>query len=414
MTAPEDTAILSEQPVHDRDTELFRCSDAGKTRLILKQRRRRQYFEVSEARAKIWTLCDGQRTVQEIAEFVAQSGGPKNSQIVASVIRKMASNGLVSLTDNIISLPPEERFGSTPSIAARCRDALTYKITVEDVDGIFARLYGAIGHLICGRLMRVLLAAVILSGLGVFMHAWLFRQHITPPTGAWFWLLPPFICGCTVIHEIAHALAVKHFRRDVIAIGLGWFWIGPFFFVDTSDMWLASRRQRIIVSLAGPMADLILAGGIALASLFLPPHLAGVARFGCAIRYLGIIFNLSPFLELDSYYALSDLLHRPNLRRNTFAWLFAEFQLSGDWIVRAIRRRPIECCYAMGSFLYLGFLLVMNALANHAFFKWLFRGSRHARFTEPLVLLITLSLLVVFTVSLISDLRRLRNLSQES
>jgi hypothetical protein len=53
---------------------------------------------------------------------------------------------------------------------------------------------------------------------------------------------------------------VKAFGREVHRAGVGWYWFGPIAFVDTTDMWLDGPRKRILVSCAGPAADLVLGG----------------------------------------------------------------------------------------------------------------------------------------------------------
>ena len=53
-------------------------------------------------------------------------------------------------------------------------------------------------------------------------------------------------------------------------MGVGWYWFGPIAYVDTSDMWLAGRKERVFVSLAGPYADLVTGGLAALVAWFVP------------------------------------------------------------------------------------------------------------------------------------------------
>lgn len=406
MTASKnDDGLLLGVPIRDPDAELHWRQDGDRRKAIVKQRRHRKYFALSAAYAKIWTLCDGRRSVSDIAEQVVHLGGPRDVQVIADIIRHMAATGMLRLST---AAPVADRVEPERGIAATCRRILTYRVDIEGVDSFAGSLYRLVGRRAFHGPAKFLLAGILFAGLAVFLHAWLSGRSMAVPTNASLWLLPPFVLTCMILHEAAHALAVKHCGREVIAIGLGWFWVGPFFFVDTSDMWLAGRRERILVSLAGPIADLVIAGLLALASLLLPPQLASLALFGAAIRYLTVLLCLTPFLEYDGYYALCDLLNRPNLRRDAFSWLFDEFRPTLAALATAAAHRRTELFYALGSLLYLVFLVTLNAFANHAFFASLFREDRQAWFVGPLVWVITLSLLAFFLAGLMSDLSQLR------
>ena len=72
-------------------------------------------------------------------------------------------------------------------------------------------------------------------------------------------MLIPAYALLIILHECAHGLAVKAIGRKVESVGIGWYWFGPVAFVDTSDAWAGTRAQRILVSAAGPIANLLLA-----------------------------------------------------------------------------------------------------------------------------------------------------------
>jgi putative peptide zinc metalloprotease protein len=106
------------------------------------------------------------------------------------------------------------------------------------------------------------------------------------------------------------------FGRRVRAAGLKLVLIFPYVYVDTSDAWFEPRRRRIAVSAAGPVSDLSLGGGFALACLVAP---AGAVRdivFQLAFgAYVGAFANLNPLIERDGYHIVVDVLREPALRR---------------------------------------------------------------------------------------------------
>jgi putative peptide zinc metalloprotease protein len=178
-----------------------------------------------------------------------------------------------------------------------------------------------------------------------------------------------------VAHEAGHALAVKHFGRDVDRMGIGWYWFGPIAFIDTSDMWLSGRRERIWVSLAGPWGDLVIGGLAGIAALLLSsPEVAAVSWQFALACYIAVVINLNPLLELDGYYVLSDWLDRPNLRSQALAWIGRAFP--------GFLRRPaemkahkVELAYGTLAVLYIPVaayfsLFVYRRLAESMIARW--------------------------------------------
>jgi Zn-dependent protease len=153
-----------------------------------------------------------------------------------------------------------------------------------------------------------------------------------------------------VIHEAAHAVATKTVGRSVNGIGIGWHWIVPVAFVDTTDSWLATPSQRVAVTLAGPLANGALAGVASVAAISLPSA-AGDGEVLSVFALLNVylmLFNLAPVLSLDGYLALTDVLARPQLRQDAIAEV--KMALRSSWVPRM---SPVHSLYLAGSFLYL-------------------------------------------------------------
>ena len=108
--------------------------------------------------------------------------------------------------------------------------------------------------------------------------------------------------------------------KDVIVM-FGWIGFSPFVYVDTSEMWLAPKWQRVWVSLSGPFTHFILAGiSIWIGHTSSLPSVTMTCWAFALISYLGMLINLNPLLELDGYYALSDALEKPNLKTQCSTW----------------------------------------------------------------------------------------------
>ena len=126
-----------------------------------------------------------------------------------------------------------------------------------------------------------------------------------------------------LVHELAHALAVRRFGGQVRACGLTLMLLVPVPYVDASAASaFTRRRERIVVSAAGMMAELALAAVALPLWLWLEPGLLRDALFAalviCGVSTL--LFNANPLQRLDGYYLLGDALSLPNLAPRSRSW----------------------------------------------------------------------------------------------
>jgi putative peptide zinc metalloprotease protein len=404
MTAAEAVA-----PCQASGLELHWRRDGGTRTAILKHRARGKYYQLSVARALVWSLCDGTRTVEMICQRVANLGGPADDALVRRILGRLRAEGLITGFGQAVPSPvPTAEDGG---LARWCRRLLTWRVAFSGADRPASWLYRWIGRLLCTP--PVLFVLLGIMGAGVVAYVTTGGAPDAAGGQSWWWL-PPVVFGCVLLHETAHAMATKHFGREVIGVGIGWFWLGPVCYADTSDMWLAGRWARILVSLAGPASDLVVAGACSLAAPLASPHWAAHLHLLSGVLYLMVIGNLSPLLEFDGYYALADLLNRPNLRQQSIRWICNEFRFGRvGWC--AIVRYRVEALYGGGSLLYMAALLLLNAHANLAFFRHALDGSAPGWVPTVLAWAITLALFMVFLFGLLSEVKRLtaRAMSRE-
>jgi len=121
--------------------------------------------------------------------------------------------------------------------------------------------------------------------------------------------------GLTFFHELGHALVLIHNGRRIKHAGFALYFGSPAFFVEASDGLMLDRWQRIIGSLAGPFAELVLAGVASIIVWRFPTWAGSQLLYKFAVlNYFVIFLNLVPLLELDGYWILSDLIQVPDLR----------------------------------------------------------------------------------------------------
>lgn len=124
-------------------------------------------------------------------------------------------------------------------------------------------------------------------------------------------------------HEFGHASACRYSGGRPGAMGVGVYIVWPAFFTDVSDAYRLDRRGRLRTDLGGIYFNAIfalVAGGGYAASGFAPLVVMS------ALTQVQAIYQLVPFVRLDGYYILGDLIGVPNpfaYVRATFVTLFA-------------------------------------------------------------------------------------------
>lgn len=168
------------------------------------------------------------------------------------------------------------------------------------------------------------------------------------------------------IHEAGHALAIRHFGRRVRKLGFAIYYLFPCAYVDATDMVMAPRHQRLLVSFAGPLAGVTVAAAAMLVVLTTSdPILEAVAFQAATLLIFQFVLNLLPILDLDGYHMLIDALDAPFLRQRALA-----FVRSGA--PRKLRRRErwthIEALLAM-----YGALALFASVGMLLFAAWIWR-----------------------------------------
>lgn len=230
---------------------------------------------------------------------------------------------------------------------------MDWQVYIDDTDPVVTRLYRAGIHLVYTRAAQIMTAAIAIAGLMLFfLSSGRAEQGLQAGYGILWFLIPAQLLA-VFIHECGHAFTTKAFGYEVPRAGVGWHWFTPIAFIDTSDVWLATKWPRIAVTLAGPYSNLVRGGLFALAaSLTSNPVATAVLWQVALVSYAMVVFNLNPLLEFDGYYVLMDALERPNFRLHAFAWVGQELPRvwRNAWELPA--HLP-ELLYAVASVVYI-------------------------------------------------------------
>ncbi|MBI4371102.1 MAG: cyclic nucleotide-binding domain-containing protein [Elusimicrobia bacterium] len=282
-------------------------TEEGVSITILSDPARGTYFRLTPHGRLIWDNLDGRKNLQDLALLYFETFRLFAPQAIAETVSGLVAAGFAE------SRTSRATWLFLPSWGQRAvgflRFCLEWRVMLRNTDGLSARLYRAVSPLFT-RSGQIALAAVSLAGLGFFLR----DVRAAPRLGASALSPGVLIAGvaCFVVsgllHEAGHALATKSFGRKILGVGIGWNWITPILFVDTSDMWLAPRGQRMAVHWAGPYVHLILGGMAALlAHASQNPAVQNGLSLFAGGSYLLFLLNIIPILNFDGHSLLKEL-----------------------------------------------------------------------------------------------------------
>src|SRR5712664_2602370 len=134
--------------------------------------------------------------------------------------------------------------------------------------------------------------------------------------------------GSVALHQFVHGLACVHYRRRVREFGFTFLHgFVPTFYVDVTDIFMASRRARVVTAVSGPLVHLVL-GAVAFIIGAHAPVGSFTQAFATAagiIQWQALAFSLYPFcfIEMDGYHVFVDLLGVPTLKHDALAYVKA-------------------------------------------------------------------------------------------
>ena len=321
--------FASYRPIASRQTIISALADREGPYYIVKNPQSHTYYRLSARDHFLWELMDGTRTVKDLVVSYFMEYGSFAFSRVATLVSALRANGFfVDQPVNIYSSLSTELGRRDPRtrLARAWQGFLQTPFAIDGIDGFFGQVYRRGGRLLFTRPAQVLYILLSLVGLVLFGRLFASGKYGVVTAGGSvalglvLLLVAQFVS--IFVHEMAHALTVKHYGGEVRKAGMLLYMGMPAFFVDTTDIWLAPPRARLAVTWAGPYSGLVLASVACIALVVWPEAALGALLFKFAfMSYLLVFVNLNPLLELDGYYLLMDWLGIPMLRRRSMAFI---------------------------------------------------------------------------------------------
>jgi putative peptide zinc metalloprotease protein len=393
MTLMVDRSRPSQNP---RVSPHNRTTADGQEIVILKNPDNGKYFKLSPEGWFVWEQLNGKQTMPAITMALAEKFNLFSPDVVAAIISKLANDGFIEHVDIVKSVSRTQKTFWGRMIT-KARAMLEFRYAFGDADKWLTKMYSKVVYLLFTRIGKLILAGIAITGLTAFFTSTsdtIATFNLMPDV--WLLLIPlvPATLLSVALHELGHAFATKAYGYEVHYMGVGWFWVGPVAFTDTSDMWLSTRGPRTVVNLAGCYTDCLVAGICSLLVLVIAnPYVTGFLWIFALYTYINAFRMLSPLQELDGYYVLMDLVDKPHLRQAAVLWLIKGFP-------KALRKPSLfkqnkpEIIYWLACIVFLILVSIMTLLVQDFVLKIF---GLHA--SNPLI-----SLSLPFLVAIISGL----------
>jgi putative peptide zinc metalloprotease protein len=270
-----------------------------------------RFVQLSEPLYRVVEYANGERTADEIAALVA---GATDLAVTGEHVRQMLERKLIPLAiveaeeaDTPAPTVPEQAAADLRSMSPLTVNVRLKVLGPRVIDPITALLR----HLYHPAALVPLLLAI---GIG---HWWIYAAHgvstafraaVSTP-GAVVAVFGLYLLS-GAMHELGHASALRYGGGRARAIGIGIYLIYPIYYTDTTDGYRLGRWGRVRTDLGGFYFHLVFA--LAVLGAYVGSGQEWLLLVVLLID-LDITRQLFPFVRLDGYWALTDLLGVPDI-----------------------------------------------------------------------------------------------------
>lgn len=387
------------RPVKLNNIDVYKQkNEAGEETIVLRNAALNKYVQISEQGLFLWELLDGENSINEIAFQFFLEFHELDVEGIASHIVYLRKAGFIQLDVNEKVLATDKNVPTWVRVISKIRRVMEYRVAFGNADAWVTKVYNSFVWIFFTPPMRILFFFLIVLGfIGFVARFEIAISALSSSPYKWpLFYFQSFLVALTVpLHELAHAFMTKYYGRKVNCFGLGWLWLSPFAFCDTSDMWLSPKKQRLMVDLAGMYLNAILAGVAGIAAFFTTlehPNVIIVLTLFSLGSYMIIIANLDTALEFDGYYALMDILDKPNLRLTSIKWVASFFSSEHKLTWSEIKGHKNEVIYCGCTLLC---IFVLGVALPYFVFSYLLTGLFGVQ--NPLLTILFTLLAVTFS-----------------
>gem|GEM_PF-3065348 len=338
----------------------------GEETFIVKDPVRRKFMQFDHFGKYFCGLCDGNRSIKDIADKI-DSDYPEygiDEEYVRDYVDHLAKLKLVL----------KDRFEFNVLLMERVRQdrdrnnsILHMKFPAFNPDSLLTWILSKIGWMVSRPFKTFYLIMVIGSfviiaaNFSEVMNGLLTFYSFKGWSALHILMLYLVIVAIIVLHEFGHGCTCKYFGGEVPAMGfLIIYLINPALYCNVSDSYRFPRKMdRLWVVYGGVVVELFI-GALAVFIWWLTDPALLIHDFAFKIvifcSVTSILFNMNPLLKYDGYYALSEIVEIPNLRKHSFGYLGYIFRkalnLPGEKPPGGSREDLIYIIFGVSAFLY--------------------------------------------------------------
>jgi putative peptide zinc metalloprotease protein len=299
-------------------------------------------------------LFDGNRSYEEIARtYSAQIGTEYGSDEVRDFAAALEKDDFWYKTPQernvvLMQMDAQKRKKLLKARKSRWGDLAEVSFPAVNPDKFLTWLYKHTSFIytwwftVLSLALFAVMAAITVANWGEIgqdtLHFFNFSQKSWSDVGIFYVVAVISLCW----HEMGHGHACKHYGGTVPAMGFLLIYLTPAFYTDTTQSAvLASRYQRMIISLAGAWSELYICAVATIIWWLSPPETALHSAAYMMMLITGIasiLINFNPLMKLDGYYIMSELLGYSDLKENSTAYVSA-------WVKRHVWKLPVEVPY---------------------------------------------------------------------
>jgi putative peptide zinc metalloprotease protein len=342
----------------------------GQRSFILKNTATDRFLLITEPERFLWEQMDGTRSLQEIATAYVLKYGEFDFDVIPHLIRKLQRAQLLTLTPTSRLRKVLARHRRQP-MAKMAESALTVleriNISSRNVQDGFRLAYRFGGFLLFTPAAAVLCAVLAVFGIVAGVRLWPDAERVVSGFGQ-----SPLMAVLSVkllflvtvaAHQIVHGLALVHYGRRVREFGFTFLHgFVPTFYVDVTDIFMGSRRARVVTAVSGALVHLVLGSVWLLIALRATPgsFLQAFAAASGMIQWQAFVVALYPFcfIEMDGYHVLVDVLGIPTLKQD--AMHHVGTMLRGAAVPRFTRQEALYVGYVAVSAISVAAFIAFN------------------------------------------------------
>ncbi len=345
----------------------------GQHSFILKNTTTDRFLLLSEPEKFLWEQMDGRTSLQHIATAYVLRYGEFDFDIIPQLIRKLQRAQLLTMTPTSRLRQALARHRRQP-VAKLAESALfaleRINVSSRNVQSVFRTMYRLGGFMLFTPAAAVACLVLAVIGLAAGVRLWPDADRVVSGFGK-----SPLLAVLSVkllflltvgAHQLVHGLALVHYGRRVREFGFTFLHgFVPTFYVDVTDIFMGSRRARVITAVSGALVHLVLGSLwflVALQASF-GSFLQAFAAASGMIQWQAFVVALYPFcfIEMDGYHVFVDVLGIPTLKHDAIA--YAGAVIRGRAPRRFTRQEALFASYIVVS--------TMSVAAFVAFNVWL-------------------------------------------